>query len=225
MYVYIYIYTYIHICMYVCVCWQEEAVAALEILLSAWGRRWNRNPRPKPHNYKCFRMSKLVLIKAITTTIYLVNWCLYYNLVDMWTLHLSKLVIWGSSWGRRFRPHWWWGRGGRAAPSPSPRGLALLSSRILRAVRETRDSTQHIYIYIYVCMYVYIYNMYTYVHICIYVCIYIYIYIYLHIYAGCRGSCMSLRYAQGSSFQRDRLEAQSRGLPGPPRWFKHITIV
>ena len=47
--------------------------------------RWNGPPRPRPHKFAklVFRIHVLELI-----------------------LHLSKLVIWGSSWGRGFRFHW-----------------------------------------------------------------------------------------------------------------------
>ena len=46
--------------------------------------RWNRNPDPSPRQ--------------------LVNWCVLYSLLN--GIFVSKLVIWGSSWGWGFRFHW-----------------------------------------------------------------------------------------------------------------------
>ena len=34
---------------------------------------------------------------------HLVSWCFQYDFVD---IAFSRLVIWGSSWGRGFRFHW-----------------------------------------------------------------------------------------------------------------------
>ena len=52
--------------------------------------RWNRNPRPQPQTF-----SKVVLLTYVIEHDY-----------------LSKLVFWGSSWGRGFRFHWlvWHGK-------------------------------------------------------------------------------------------------------------------
>ena len=80
MYIYIYIHVYIH--MYLCIhVYMYRATLARHARFGWHARhhRWNSNPRPQSQT-----SSKLVFL----------------------ILHLSKLVIWGSSWGRGFRFHW-----------------------------------------------------------------------------------------------------------------------
>ena len=84
-----YVYMHIHICIYIYI----YTIAPLSLPCAVpdfkelsqnncVAHRWNRNPRPQPRN--------------------LVNWS---NIIQL-ILHVSKLVIWGSSWGWGFRFHW-----------------------------------------------------------------------------------------------------------------------
>ena len=90
LYIYIYIYTYV--CIYVYthtpISRSPQATAGpessfIEFERRKQDRRWNRDSRPQPPKF-----DKLVF--------------LFVQLI----LRLSKLVIWGSSWGRGFRFHW-----------------------------------------------------------------------------------------------------------------------